>query len=68
MIYNLTTQDKTYGSYMQFVVVPASEEEGERGPGVPIDLKANIALFLSKDQVRADLEAGVIQIENSAAA
>lgn len=63
MIYNMTTEDRTYGANTVFVVVPASETEGERGPGVPMDLKVNLALYFSKDQARADLEAGVIQIE-----
>ena len=64
MIYNMTTEDKTYGSNTLFVVIPASEEAGERGPGVPIDTRVNIALFLSRTQVLADVAADIIQIVN----
>jgi len=64
MLYNMTTEDRTYGNDLVTVVVPASEEEGTRGPGVPIDLRVNLALYFSQLQAREDLAAGVIQIEN----
>jgi len=64
MIYNMTTEDKTYGNAMLSIVIPASEEAGTRGPGVAIDVRVKLAVFLAKDQFQADLAAGLIQLEN----
>jgi hypothetical protein len=64
MLYNMTTEDRTYGNNLVTIVVPASEQDGARGPGVPIDLRANLALYFSQFQAREDIAAGVIQIEN----
>ncbi len=56
-IYNKTTTVRNYG-----FPVPASEHEGERGPGVLIDIEKRIAMTKVSKQIVADQNNGDIEI------